>query len=172
MKPIRFCYSFQWNTVVMRCLLVFILILTTQAQADPYDEKADARQDIAAALKAAQRSGKFVLLDFGANWCPDCRVLSAQMQGDPLKTLVDKNFIVVMVDIGEGEKNADLVSKYGNVTERGIPSIVIVNGSNAILVRTLTGQLANARHMGGRELYDFFTGVVDRAQQASAAGVR
>ncbi len=57
---------------------------TPQAAADqasteklPYNEKADPHQDIAGAFATAKQDGKYVLLDFGANWCLDCRVLSA-----------------------------------------------------------------------------------------------
>jgi hypothetical protein len=34
-----------------------------------YNEKADAKADIAAALKLANRENKRVLLKFGGNWC-------------------------------------------------------------------------------------------------------
>lgn len=156
----------------MRYGLIFLLFFTAQVQAGPYNKKANAELDIQKALKVSQNTGKFVLLEFGANWCPDCLVLATQMQEAPLRELVNSNFVVVMVDIGEGEKNADLVKKYGNVTEKGIPSIVIVNGNNDILVRTLTGQLANARSMGRQELYDFFVSVVGRARQARGTSVR
>lgn len=43
--------------------------------ARPYDETADAEQEIAAAVAAARGDGKRVLLVFGANWCSWCRRL-------------------------------------------------------------------------------------------------
>src|SRR4051794_25193406 len=42
----------------------------------PYDEKADPHKDVAAAFAQAKQDSKYVLLDFGANWCLDCRVLA------------------------------------------------------------------------------------------------
>jgi len=41
----------------------------------PYDEKADARGEIRAALAAAQESKLPVLVVFGANGCGDCKML-------------------------------------------------------------------------------------------------
>ena len=42
----------------------------------------DPAKDIAAALTAAATEHKRVLIDFGADWCPDCRVLGALFE-DP-----------------------------------------------------------------------------------------
>src|SRR5262245_44674870 len=39
----------------------------------PYNESADPHKDIADAFAKAKQDGKYVLLDFGANWCLDCR---------------------------------------------------------------------------------------------------
>jgi len=148
----------------MRYLLILLVAFTLPAQAEPYDENANADLDIQTALKESRNNDKFVLLEFGANWCPDCKVLAKQMLEAPLKELIENNFIVVNVDIGEGEKNLHLIKKYGNVTDRGIPSIVVLDKDNNILLGTLSGQLANARSMGKDELYHFFASVINKAE--------
>jgi thiol:disulfide interchange protein len=51
----------------------------------PYNEQADPAQDIAAALKQAKADDKLVLLDFGANWCPDCLVLAMHFDNAQVK---------------------------------------------------------------------------------------
>lgn len=48
---------------------------TTEPIREGYDPARDAKADIAAALAEAGRDGRPVLLDFGADWCPDCVVL-------------------------------------------------------------------------------------------------
>jgi len=45
----------------------------------------DAPRDIDAAVAAARQDGKYVLLDFGADWCPDCRVLGGLSGHDGLR---------------------------------------------------------------------------------------
>lgn len=87
------------------------------------------------------------------------------MHKSPLRELISSNFIVVKVDIGEGDKNADLIVRYGRVTDRGIPSIVVVDSDNNVLLGTLTGQLANARNMGKEELYNFFESVISKSRK-------
>ena len=153
----------------MRYLIILLIMFTASApaQPQPYDENASADHDIQAALEASQDNGRFVLLQFGANWCPDCIALAKQMQESPLRELIEKNFIDVKVDIGEGDKNGAIVKKYGNVTDKGIPSIVVLDKDNNVLLGTLTGQLANARNMGKEELYNFFIWVVREAKSVS-----
>src|SRR5262245_55311848 len=47
------------------------------AAAPVYDEKADAKADIAAALVRARRENRRVLIQWGANWCSWCKKLHA-----------------------------------------------------------------------------------------------
>ena len=55
---------------LMLTLVVFIAFVQVQCQSrpKPYDESANAEQDIQAALAEAGSKEKFVLLEFGANW--------------------------------------------------------------------------------------------------------
>ncbi len=48
--------------------LFLIAGMSVAADQSLYDEKADAHQQVAAALAQAARSGKNVVLVFGANW--------------------------------------------------------------------------------------------------------
>ena len=52
--------------------LILLLLVIGCAAKQPttpiYDEKADARHDIAAAITNAQRSNRNIVLIFGANW--------------------------------------------------------------------------------------------------------
>jgi len=44
------------------------------------------------------------VLIFGANWCPDCRALDAQMHKPELASIIEKNFVIVEVDLGREDK--------------------------------------------------------------------
>ncbi len=77
-----------------------------------YNEDADAKKDIQGALALAQATNKNVLLDFGANWCPDCQVLDIYMHDDVNSPLIDKYYIVVHVDVGRMDKNLDVAFTF------------------------------------------------------------
>ena len=150
----------------MRKLLIFLMIAASTVAAGPYDENANAAMDIQAALSEARDNGKMVLLKFGANWWKDCLVLAEQFQEPPLKELIEENFILVKIDIGDDwEKNNDIVLSYGNPIDKGIPTIVVVDKNNNVLTGTLTGQLANARNMGMDETYDFFVKIINDSKK-------
>jgi len=121
-----------------------------------YDEKADAPKQVAAAILAAAHSGKRVALVFGANWCPDCRVLDAQMHKPELAPLVAQNFLVVKVDVGRMDKNLDLAKKYGVPIRRGIPALAVLDPQGQLLYAQDQGQFADARHLSFESIQAFF----------------
>src|SRR6187397_1421987 len=65
----------------------------------------DSAADIAAALRAAKQDGKHVLLDFGADWCPDCRVLGKLFEDPTVAPVAEASFHVVHIDVGRRDKN-------------------------------------------------------------------
>jgi thioredoxin 1 len=144
--------------------IVLLLVAGTVAAAPPlpYDEAADAPANVAAGMQQAQHDGKQLLLSFGANWCPDCRVLAAAMQEPPLADLIAAHFVVVKVDIGNWDKNLPLVKTWGNPIGKGIPAIVVANGDGGIIYTTRAGELADARHMSSAGLLTFFADLVNR----------
>ena len=130
----------------------------------PYNASANARADIAAALARASSEGKAVLLTFGANWCPDCRVLGSAMTAPPLADAIAARFVVVEIDVGNWDKNLDVVAAWGNPIANGIPSIVVADGHGTVLYATKAGELANARRMGNDAFVKFFTGLPTAVQ--------
>lgn len=121
-----------------------------------YDEAADARAEVARALEKARAEGKKVMVVFGANWCPDCRVLDQQMKEGRLKTLVDREFVTVKVDVGRFKKNLDLAEQYGVPLKKGIPTLAVLDAKGKAIYATLEGEVGDARDMGEAGLYKFF----------------
>ena len=52
----------------------------------PYDAEMDARQAFDEARDRAQNDGKFLMVTFGANWCPDCRNLHRHLNSDVVRS--------------------------------------------------------------------------------------
>lgn len=126
----------------------------TRAQG-PYDKHADAHKDIQGALAQAQADGKLVLLDFGANWCLDCIVLSHLYEDQTVRPFLDDNFHVVNVDVGNWDRNLDVSVRYGSPIDGGIPALVILAGSGEVVASTKNGALADARTATAREVLDY-----------------
>lgn len=154
------------NIGFMKPLLAFAFLLfasltpAMQAAEKPYDESADAKADIQGALARAGSDGKSVLVVFGANWCPDCRVLDASFKQGPNAELVAKNFEVVKVNLGNYDRNGDVAQSYGVDIHKGIPTVAILSAKGDVLYVTKDKELADARHMGDDGIYRFFQKVV------------
>lgn len=122
----------------------------------PYDEKADAHADLAAASRQARREHKRLLIDMGGNWCPDCRVLAGILALPDLKPFLEHHFVIVDVDIGRYDKNLDIADRYGAHYDRGAPAVLVVDpGSNRLVNEGHTLALRDARHMTPQALADW-----------------
>jgi thioredoxin 1 len=121
-----------------------------------FDENADAHRLVRSAIAEASRTHKHVILDFGANWCYDCHVLEEQMRTPELAPLIDKNFVVVDIDVGKFDKNLDLAEKYQVPLKKGIPALAVLDPHGKLLYAQDQGQFESARWLKYEEIKEFF----------------
>jgi thiol:disulfide interchange protein len=100
---------------------------------DLYSETSNASADIAAAMVRARREHKRILLDFGGNWCGDCQVLDIYYHQSPNAEILDKNFILVHVNIGHMDKNVDVAKRYKVPITRGVPALAVIDAQGVLL---------------------------------------
>ncbi len=123
----------------------------------PYDEKANADAQVAAARNRALKTHKRLLIDLGGNWCLDCRLLAGTIDLPEMKRFVDAHFVVVTVDIGRFDKNGQIAARYGIKGRlKGVPAVLVVDPrSNKLLNAGHETELADARSMGPQALADW-----------------
>jgi thioredoxin 1 len=146
----------------MRVIVATALLLgavASQAATTPYNEGADARAEIRAALGEASKANVPVLVVFGANWCGDCKVLDIAFKSGASAPLIRKNFKVVKVDVGRFNRNVDIAEAYGVPLKSGIPAVAVLSARGEVLYATRGGELADARNMGDKAIYEFFAKV-------------
>jgi len=117
--------------------------------AQPYDETADAHAAVAAAFAAAHASGHKVLLDFGGNWCPDCRMLAGVLDLPQVHAWAAQHFETVYIDVGRFTKNKDIAQHYG-VKLTAAPTVLVVTADGTVLNRNDVFALADARTMSAQ----------------------
>jgi thiol-disulfide isomerase/thioredoxin len=122
-----------------------------------YDPGLDAPAAVDAALAAAGEDGRHVLIEYGADWCPDCHVLAGYLENPRAKAILDASYHVVRVDVGYFDRNLETANRYGNAIAVGIPSVVILDGDGTKLVDTAAGQLADSRRYDVGDIVDFLT---------------
>ncbi len=151
-------------TATSLLLLSSVLVLAQQASLtqdrvsgrlrELYPNNADAHKEIADALRAAAKDHKRVLLVFGANWCFDCFALDYRFHQPDIAPLVDKNYHVVHVDIGKGDKNLDIAKKYDTPIE-GIPVVAVLSSTGKLLYSQKAHEFSTARSLDPQVIVDF-----------------
>lgn len=139
---------------------------SVRAAPHPYDESADARRAVNDAIVASRAAGRPVLIDFGANWCPDCRVLAGILALDPVRRWVDAHYTVVEVDVGRFNKNLDLARDYG-VKLHAIPTVVVVAPDGRILNADQVEALGDAGSMSPQAVVDLLVRWAPPARSAA-----
>jgi thiol:disulfide interchange protein len=111
-------------------------------KAPVYDEKADAPEQIAAALAKAKKNNRRVLIQWGANWCHWCIKLHDVFKSDKdIAKELQYEYDVVFVDIGKTDKNLELVSKYGATLKEGVPYLTVLDADGKPVANQETGSL-------------------------------
>ena len=108
-----------------------------------FDENADAKADIKAALHVAKRDNRRVLIQWGHNGCGLCLQLEECFRTDPgLKKVLLYEYVIVRVDVGGlGNKNADVYHHYK--VPSSVPSLTVLDQ-----VRGRKGGLRNQETAG------------------------
>jgi thioredoxin 1 len=123
----------------------------TQLYPDP--ERAPA--EIASALDAAKKDHKRVLLVFGGNWCYDCHVLDATFRSKAIAPLVNENYHVVHVNVGDYDKNLDLAKMYEIPLDKGVPSLAILDPDSHLVVSQKKGEFESTVKIGPKDVVQF-----------------
>jgi len=127
----------------------------------PYDVKADAKKDLAEAQARARKSGKFVMVIFGANWCKDCIVLHQLLDEPETHAYVAAHFEIVGVDLGRFDKNTDLAKQLAVNLDKGIPAAAFLASDGSSVGNTNQGELEASRNYHSDMILRFLHEVVD-----------
>ena len=145
-------------------VLSFLFLAVAATAADsPYNETADAKLEIRQALTQAAPTKTPVIVVFGANWCGDCKMLDSAMKNGASAPLLSRDFKIVKVNVGRFDKNLEVAKFYGVPLDKGIPAVAILSTMNEVLYATREGELADARKMGDKGIYEFFKKVTAAA---------
>ena len=128
------------------CVMAMVVPSLSHAQAAPvYSDTADAKAEIRAALATASREHKNVILDFGANWCGDCQVLNIYFHDPSNAGVLNANYVLVDVNVGEYDKNLDVAQKYDVPLKKGVPALVVLDGQGHVLTAQRNGEFEKMR---------------------------
>ncbi|WP_439632800.1 thioredoxin family protein [Glycocaulis sp.] len=124
---------------------------------EPYSAEADAHGELDAAYERAAERGTRVLVKFGGNWCPDCRIFAGMLELAPVRAYADAHYEIVAVDVGRYERNMDVVARFGLDELEGVPTVIITNAQGEIINTGTSAEWRTARERNPQDVLDYLT---------------
>src|SRR5437588_11760271 len=131
-----------------------VILQPATTKKDLYPANVDAGKEIDEALKHAAHDHKRVILIFGGNWCYDCHVLDQALHQGTAGKIVEESFELVHIDVGEFNKNLEIVKKYKVPLDKGVPAVAVLDSKGKLLY-SAEGEFEAARQMMKKQLVDF-----------------
>lgn len=120
-----------------------------------YPPPEEAHAEIASALAAAAKDHKRVLLVFGGNWCYDCHVLDTTFRSKEFAPIVNANYHVIHINVGNYDANLDLADKYQIPLKKGVPSLAILDPDGKLIVSQKQGEFESTVRIGPEDVLEF-----------------
>ena len=135
-----------------------LALLAPSSWADQvFPNPASARADIDAALAQAASSHKRVLVQFGANWCGDCKALDENFHKPENAALLSSHFVLVHVNVGDHgiDHNLDLAQSYGIPLSKGVPALAVLDADGHVVFSQKNGEFEAMHRMDPRSVNEF-----------------
>jgi thioredoxin 1 len=117
----------------------------------------NARAAVNKARVQASGEGKRVAVVFGADWCPDCDAFKKVLGHRLVAPVVDPNYVIVKVTVGDRNRNLDLMEEYGMSVDDGIPAVAILDPDGSVVASQREGEFRNVSTLlSVAEIVSFF----------------
>jgi thioredoxin len=127
-----------------------------------YRVKARPESEIDAALRMARQRRHFLMVEFGADWCGDCRALAAHLANPELREYFERHFDLLKVDVGQFDRNVELAKSVGVDINQGIPTAAFFDPNGKRIGATNQGELASSSLLGPDQIRTFLRAIVEQ----------
>ena len=122
--------------------------------AHKFDPQRNPSADVKAAVKKATKNHKRILLDVGGEWCIWCHRLDKFIEENAeVRTYLNKNFIVIKVNVSEENKNEKFLSQFSKVP--GYPHFFVLDTDGKFLHSQGTGELEKDKSYSAELILSF-----------------
>ena len=136
-----------------------IILDTNQCPAVPHPEPYLGRKasilEIQEFIQRTIKSNKQPIVIFGANWCPDARLLEGVIQLPTVKNFLEKNANILNIDVGNYEMNTELFSFFDKNIEEGIPRVFIMDRKGKTLNLHVNDTMRKARDLTTQDIFNY-----------------
>ena len=130
---------------------------------EPYSGMLIADDDLKKFINFSVEQNKQTIIIFGANWCPDARLLEAVMQLKLIKKFLDRHSNILHIDVGDYEINTELFNVFDKNIRDGIPRIFIMDRKGRNINLQDNDTMRKARELSTQDIFDYFQEFINEA---------
>ena len=130
---------------------------------EPYSGILITDDDLKKFINLSVEQNKQSIIIFGANWCPDARLLEAVMQLKLVKKYLDKHSNILHIDVGDYEINTELFNVFDKNIRDGIPRIFIMDRKGRNINLQDNDTMRKARELSTQDIFDYFQEFINEA---------
>ena len=127
---------------------------------EPYCNDVIDLRELKKFIQSSINLNKQPIIIFGANWCPDARLLEAILQLPSVLQFLDTKCNILNVDVGDYEINTELFKYFDPEIETGIPRVFILDINGNTLNIDSNDKMRTARQQSPQEIFNYFQGFI------------
>ena len=123
---------------------------------EPYSGAMVAQEELEEFIEKTLGQNKQPIIIFGANWCPDARLLEGVMRLPTVKSFLERNANILNIDVGNYEINTALFKMFDKNIQDGIPRVFIMNRMGQNINLHVNENMRRAREYSVQDIFDYF----------------
>ena len=123
---------------------------------EPYSGAMVAQEELEEFIEKTLGQNKQPIIIFGANWCPDARLLEGVMRLPTVKSFLERNANILNIDVGNYEINTALFKMFDKNIQDGIPRVFIMNKMGQNINLHVNETMRKARELSIQDIFDYF----------------
>jgi thioredoxin-related protein len=128
--------------LILFVLLIVSLTLKSQEAVKLYNPDADAKNDLAMAIRTAKEQNKHVLLQVGGNWCSWCIKLHGFFESEAkVDSILKADYVLLRINYSKENKNPEVLASLDYPQRFGFPVLLVLDQNGKRLHTQDTGLL-------------------------------
>ena len=123
---------------------------------EPYSGAMVAQEELEEFIEKTLGQNKQPIIIFGANWCPDARLLEGVMRLPTVKSFLERNANILNIDVGNYEINTALFKMFDKNIQDGIPRVFIMNKMGQNINLHVNEAMRKARELSIQDIFNYF----------------
>jgi thiol:disulfide interchange protein len=159
-------------TLFMTAIGAFLVNQNDKQASAPAPESKITKYRVDFALAKAKAQRRFLIIEFGADWCEDCRVLAHHLEDGLTREYFQNHFSILQIDIGNSDRNFEAARELGVDLDHGIPAVVVFAPDGSRIGSTDNGELEPTRKYRADQILDFLKALVERRAITNPAALQ